>query len=430
MSRAEFAQLLSGSGQPNKSWIKNIRRYEQDDGEERRGLNWEVIRFVDSALHAGGAFEGLAWAIGTPSGLEPSTNWAHNYQPREGPVWIWIRPSSTSSHTAAEISCGPISLSVRMSSDDDGVVVTLPYAMPNPPFFVDLSRPGWVDFGQGEVPANLGLPTMNAMGPKKIDGKGVISTFQLLQAKLQPNLRENRAWISFLLATLRADAVPIRGPVQSIPIDLTRFEDQDHDQFSRDREAHCGGVGLRRLRLSRRLALRPAAIRASNLDPSSPIHHTTLARIERGEAVRDWGSISQRLDIVYGADGRISQGIVKPMVDRGSTQFYFPAYWVGPVWVSLQAPRDESHGLVRLQWGGWKNRVHVRGNTVLTFRRAKPGEAEHQLVVIAPKGWVVRSGLGRIPDAVDINSGWLPVSKDFQLAIKAKVENYLRSIVG
>src|SRR4029453_18822623 len=55
---------------------------------------------------------------------------------------------------------------------DNGVFVTSPVSMPNPAVWVRLAQAGWVDFGRGEIPDQLGVPVVSALAAAEVAGGG------------------------------------------------------------------------------------------------------------------------------------------------------------------------------------------------------------------------------------------------------------------
>ena len=82
--------------------------------------------------------------------------------------------------------------------DDRGVIVTSPVSMPNPPAWVHLREPGWVDFGRGEVPVALGIPTFTALSAARL-ARGGHSPAGLVAPEVVERFTRDRAFARAVL---------------------------------------------------------------------------------------------------------------------------------------------------------------------------------------------------------------------------------------
>ncbi len=177
---------------------------------------------------------------------------------------------------------------------------------------------------------------------------------------------------------------------------------------------------LRVLRMARGYSHEKAAEALTGLAPALPkVSRPALERVERLGVAPQADRWLSRLDMVYRADGRL--GIERaynsaegaPTKRRfgtaAVTEFKFPEYWVGPVW--LQASSDRGRGEVaslELTWGPWRRRQRIRSGQVVTMRKARLGAVPLQVEL--PAGWHFVAGTGAAGTAWDINDDWQPRS--------------------
>jgi hypothetical protein len=100
--------------------------------------------------------------------------------------------------------------------------------------------------------------------------------------------------------------------------------------------------------------------------------------------------------------------------DATSTEHLFPADYVGPVWITVEAadatPRD-----VTIRWGTWERIiVHQSAEPLVyefTKERAETAETNVPAVVEVDPGADVAfdQGTEAPEDAVDVNEGWLEI---------------------
>ncbi len=114
--------------------------------------------------------------------------------------------------------------------------------------------------------------------------------------------------------------------------------------------------------------------------------------------------LRSRLDVIYRADGHSATESV-PVEDHGSHHTVtFPPWWVGPIWVALDAPDVEAAGQVTLRWTPWEKNLRLCGGTTVSARKDTGPWPPPQ--VHPPPGWTVDAGIGRHPSAADINQDW------------------------
>src|SRR5262249_27829869 len=75
-------------------------------------------------------------------------------------------------HLQALLRWGAFGSSLAQDCGDDGLFVATPISMPNPAAWIRLAHPGWVDFGRGEVPTQLGIPVVDGLAIAEVAGGG------------------------------------------------------------------------------------------------------------------------------------------------------------------------------------------------------------------------------------------------------------------
>jgi hypothetical protein len=88
------------------------------------------------------------------------------------PHWAWIRPAPGGRRVDALLLWGAFAFDCSGDCDDRGLFVISPISMPNPPVWVHLREPGWVDFGQGRIPDDMPAPTVDALTVARLSTGG------------------------------------------------------------------------------------------------------------------------------------------------------------------------------------------------------------------------------------------------------------------
>lgn len=317
-----------------------------------RGLTFAHLHALDRCYDAGGALADVALAMGTPSGLPPRRSWVHNPQGPSGPVWAWCRPMPGHQHLSLQMRWGTRAFRCSSACDDRGLFLWSPVSVPHPPLGVDLAEPGWVDFGRGTIPDELGIPVFDVSCPA------------------EQGLTADRA----------AD-----GPM---PVEITQ-------PFT--------AAQWRALRECRCLSRRAAVGEATALMPDEPVTDDQLHELERGAQPRA-RYLRSRLDLLYRADGHTGIEAVKPTVGRRGITVTFPSWWVGPVWFSFVAKHDQPANVEVHRDATYKPLEVTSGSTV-TCR--KPTDEPVPFRLLCPPSWAMTAGMGMHPAASDISRGWL-----------------------
>jgi hypothetical protein len=368
-----------------------------------RGLTFQHLYALDRCYGAGGALAGIALAMGTPSGLAARTSWVHNPQGDAGTVWAWCRPGDGHRHMSVRVRWGAFAFECSSDCGDQGIFLTSPVSMPNPPAWVDLEEPGWVDFGRGEIPEQLGIPTFDALSGMRV-ATGGHSPAGLVAPHIVDCFITSPAFAQAVVNFFAGPAEVIRQVFSTTDgrkavLDLTngRPPAKAHQPFSG--EQWC------RLRQARCLSRRDTAEQVTALMPGQPVTDDQIELLEKGGNPQR-RFLRSRLDRVYRADGHTSVEEVKASRTKPFT-FTFPGYWIGPVWFTFSSQHTASTR-AELRWGESYKQMQVEPGTTVTCR--KPTEEPVPFVVVCPNGWGVTGGMGQRPDAWDVNWGWSNVN--------------------
>ena len=105
------------------------------------------------ATVAGGVLAALLGAVGTARGLPAAHVWTKVYPGPSTPVWMWVRGPGTSMRVEGE--WGVVSFETTATLEPNGLFVTVGGSVAESPVVVELSTPGWADFGRGTLPEGL-----------------------------------------------------------------------------------------------------------------------------------------------------------------------------------------------------------------------------------------------------------------------------------
>jgi hypothetical protein len=371
----------------------------------------ERLRDLDCAYAAGGTLVDLAMALGTPKALPPRTVWTHNFSDSGGPVWMWLRPAPGAGRVKAWARWAAFAYDCDEACDDRGVFCTSLTSMTNPALWVELPAPGWVDFGEGELPPELGLRQVDAASACRIVGDGHSAAGLVAPPVVERFLSD---------ATFAAEAVEFFGQspdgvrsILSTRRGWDRIDDLTDSEW-RDLSPVAGplftGEQYRTLREGRGLSKPDAAKLAAELLPDDRDNRRRLRKVT-DESIRGVEEgrnphpryLRSRLDRVYRADGRTGTEAVEPR-KRGDTHvFDIPRFWVGPVWFAIEAG-DDRPAVVRIDWHDIHKEIKVAGRVVVTCRQ--PDGDHYPFELSCPASWRVTGGMGLMPGAEDVNLGW------------------------
>jgi hypothetical protein len=388
------------------------------EGGSRRP-SFDQLVTLDACYGAGGALVDLALALGTPAGLPARHTWAHNPQGPSRPHWAWLRPPPGSGRVEAHLRWAAFGLGVAEPCGDNGVFVTSPVSMPNPAVWVRLARPGWVDFGRGEIPDGLGVPVVSALAAAEVAGGGH-SAAGLVAPHIVDRFTGDPAFARAVLRFFGDRDALVRQVFSTRPGGDRVTWVTAHPPEAPEARPHLGAappppspppvpVDLRRLRQARALSQADAAGLVTRLLPDHPVSGDQIRGAENGGRPRT-RLLRSRLDCVYRADGHSGTEAVgvrevgRAVRTEARFEVDFPWFWIGPVWVTF-APRGRSTGgRVGLEWAGDVKPMVVDCEATVTCRRAAHDVGA--LSVRCPAGWQVTAGTGHRPDARDVNFGW------------------------
>ncbi|MEH0931438.1 helix-turn-helix transcriptional regulator [Micromonospora sp. CPCC 205558] len=395
--------------------------------------NWETGRTdgprphqlaaLDTCFGVGGTLHGLYAALRTPDALDATPRWWQNFQGESRPCWAWLRVAG-GQPGVARIDAGPFRLDCEVPAGEGVFVQAYAFAS-NPAVIVRLDRPGWVDFGYGVLPTNIGTDVIDAVRFAVVGPRGPLdhALAQASRAWLPhefggsdrwfDNLKQHFGHFGHRVEVARHAVLAAMKAAVSTGIDVSSVD------ASRDGvPQHWGSERYRRLRVARGLSLSDLAQLTSALDPDlSAVTKDHLHRLEHGSAPRI-PDLVERLDMALGADGRTCTAEVTAIqeVDRG-VEITFPSYWVGPVWVQFLRFGKATESRARLIWSPWHKNLKLCDGVVVTTRRSEPTNAPLRIDLAA--GWHVRAGVGVHPRAIDVNEGWGLVSRDMAFATLA-----------
>ncbi|HEY8548271.1 MAG TPA: helix-turn-helix transcriptional regulator [Acidimicrobiales bacterium] len=380
----------------------------------------ERLRELDDAYGAGGALVDLALALGTPRAVPPRTVWSHNFSGR-GPVWMWLRPPPGSRRVRAVARWAAFAYDCDEVTGERGLFCTSRTSMPNPALSVTLPEPGWVDFGEGELPPALGLRQVDVMPGCRVVGDGH-SPAGLVAPAVVDRFLTDPAFADDVVQFFGTSPEVVRH-VFGTRRGWDRIDDLTGSRW-RDRTPPVGplvsGDEHRRMREGRGLSQHDAAVLATELLPDErdrrgrrrTVTVDNIRGVEQGRRPRR-RYLRSRLDRVYRADGRTGTEAVPARrtggtgagtrTRAGTYVFDIPAFWVGPVWFAVEAG-DDSPAVVRIDWRDIHKEVRVAGRVVVTCRQ--PSGPQHPFTVTCPPGWTVTGGMGWMPGAEDVNLGW------------------------
>jgi hypothetical protein len=362
---------------------------------------------IDRRLGAGRALGELLWASSTPSGLEPARQWSTVFRSGSDQSWIWVRhPEADPVAVFAE--WGITHVRGRVETGGPGAIYWVPMSMPEQPMIVELSSPGWVDFGQGRLPDRLpGIPIVDVRDlvqrvpyPSQSLGElGRLASTRLRRAEVGPVDRGNLP--SRLAAMLLDDRRGDRRPDW-----VERLDGHDAPPLVHHRAA------IGHLRSARGLSLRQTVdLLRRRLDYDVSIHTVQRFETDSAWAPRD-PHLAAALDTVLGAGGRLAGDDVGH--GRGPGFVAFPHFWQGPVWIDLDGV--EGPTLVRLRWGRWLKEMQVVGPSTLSTHCLQPDEP---LIIEVPDRISWRAGVGRRSGARPIDRNWVPGDARYAAEVRA-----------
>jgi len=293
--------------------------------------------------------------------------------------------------------------------------------VPNPALEVRFSRPGWADFGLGEIPAEVA----ETLGIKLIDA------YDIVRSRIPPDIpaedgepRHLRPWIAQIREA--AEQMGFRWPLFAPQVERAERRWAPRRLANSTPEAAPNGLTtdsrrtivtqllmppgqIQRLREARGLGRHAASTAATALLPEHRVSPKMLEALETEGRLPEIKGVISRLNMIYDADGNLGvERVFNVHFPAGRNTTYvdvpFPDFWFGPVWLQFNAPETSATGLAELSWGLWQCRHVVPSGAVVTTRRAPNGA--RPLRARLPSGWNLAAGVGMVPGAFDINHDW------------------------
>lgn len=377
-----------------------------------------VIGLADDALRGGSVLEQLWRAAETPLALPASTDWHYNPLEAGGPGWIWLR-SAMSNPARVGLHWGVFQGTCVVPPSDDGIFVSFPISVTNPAIEVRFHPGGgWADFGAGVIPAGVAKALeLTILAPGEL-----LEEHSPEQHPVDPS--RDHSWFEGLNQIVRRlepllYGVGIAWALIQPHISVMRPKQPMYALDGRKlgkirqvgpRELLVSGDQLKMIREARGLSRAAVARHVTLSMPAAPVSVETIDALEH-ESIRALNGTEQlvpRLDMLYGADGRLGiERTYPPAVLSGHT-IRFPTYWRGPIWLQANAANPDTDGWLDLTWGHWRRRQRVTSGVVVTTRKSELNQGS--LRVQVPPGWSLTAGIGAVPTALDINRGWTPAS--------------------
>ncbi len=404
-------------------WRTEIADVSQREVADRLGVartavtNWETgsrmasidAERIDEVLGADGVLAGWLWSFGTPVGLQQRRIWSNTFRGESTPVWMWIR--SPSPRLVVEAEWGMYRFEGELDLGDNGLLVTVGVSIEESPVVVQLSEPGWIDFGRGDIPDHVeGAPVVDALDmvmPSSANGDFT----ELLSTNLVARFGQERPpQISSLSAqdlkpveTLierldRPGSERSRQPAPALPGSWPELNEGVDEAEERSKYT--------RLREARRLSLAETSHRLAVMT-TTRAGKDTLRRFEANVGDPHDPLLPVALDHVLGANGYLA--LAEIASGHGSAAVQIPPYWNAPVWITFTAARDNlgPRPVAELHWGKWRRLINGR-LPLLVINHA----ALVPLRIVADTDIHWTTGVGRRVGAMPINHGWTPDSID------------------
>ncbi len=407
-------------------WRDKVAHISQRALADRLGVartavtNWEKgsrlasldVERIDQALDADGVLAGWLWAFDTPTGLAPRHIWSAVFRGPSTPVWMWIRCSEPDLVVEAE--WGLYRFEGEVELGENGFLITLGVSIEESPVVVQLSKPGWVDFGRGDVPPNVpGAPELDPLS-MVVPSSATGDFSKMLSSNIAKRFAESPP------PEVAELGEEVLKPVESL-FDTNRTADRAAKQADDSAwvwPTISDGVGsvdrsrFSTLREARGLSLADTSQRLAELT-GTKASKDTLRRFESDVGLPHDRLLPVALDHVLGANGHLA--MVELAAGKGSATVNIPRYWAAPVWLEFWVDPEcdkrggdgVGHRVAELYWGSWRRSID--GELPLLLISHGP-MLPLRLVVDPSIHWKV--GIGRRVGAIPINHGWLPNSID------------------
>lgn len=361
-----------------------ISQWEKGHGHH---VSRKDVAALDATYGEGGALLAVVDALRGEAAVPADEEWAAH--PPVGPVWGWFRSPE---QTVARVTWGPWRADIAVPGPD-GVVVTAPTAMPNPPLIVRFDSPGRVDVAAGYPPRWIACPVVDGLSVVRIAPDAPATLPALARVLMQ------------LFPGQAATTVDRLTEGRGLGVQLAQYaKRRTHYEATRvpgcaaARPVRCNAALARRARGAWGLGLRSAASEASRIPGVATITPWQVRRLEERRFPSVEGAAA--LDMLYRLDGRMLCAEVNRARDHLVVRF--PSFWVGPVWVLVETAGVPGHELV-IAWGGHRKHLCLGRDAAVTFRKSFPEDVALRL---SARGYWISAGLGRYPGATDVNAEW------------------------
>lgn len=401
-------------------WRTSVLGWTQKQAADRLNVrhnalsNWERgeraisidLADLDAALDGNRLLSDLLWAHGTPKGLDPGRSWSWVFPGESRPVWMWLR--SPSAHVAIEAEWGVARMEGQFELGPNGLFITVGVSIPDSPIVVQLSTPGWADFGSGAP-------------PRDVPGADVVAAVELMRRS-----SASGPLIDMFASALEAKRASQRPEVieldETAPGGIDSYLDRrDRWIDGRWRPEPEGIEAVERarygkLRQARGLSLAVVAARV-RAETDLDVSRDTLWRFETDVGRPHTPQLPVALDHILGAGGRLA--VVEVRTGHGDGSVALPPYWVGPFWLEISGAEDAFPAKVVLQRGNFRREVEVDGPQLVSAHWFDPAVPVR---ITAPPEihWVV--GVGRRARADAIDQGWAPMTMNVAQQAVTEIE--------
>lgn len=393
-------------------WRTSVLGWTQQQAAERLNVrpnalsNWERgqraisldLPHVDRALEGNHLLAGLLWAHGTPDGIEPGHFWTWVFPGESRPVWMWLR--APVERLVVEGEWGVARMEGCFDLGPNGLFITVGASLPDSPVVVQLSSPGWADFGTGDPPADVpGSQVVAALDLwKRSSADGPL--MDLFSSTLEARVAAGAPGASRLAKAIPGAVESYLGGPRGQAGPRWRPRPDGIDEVERQRYA--------RLRQARGLSLAALATKLKAETDQRP-SRDTLRRFEIDVGRPHHPQLPVALDHVLGAGGRLA--MLELRSGRGDGSVTFPPYWRAPFWIEFGAGdgADPWPATVLLRRGRWHRVVEIAGPGTFAAHWFDPSVP---IRISAPPEVTWTVGVGRRGGATLIDQNWVPTTVD------------------
>ena len=397
---------------------------------DARRIPAQPLADLDFACVAGGCLVDLVRAVGSPQRSRdgawvagPRRGWGHVFLGEPGPVWAWVRPAA-GDRVAGYSRTGMLGMRFDELTGPDGIFLTEPYASSAMPLRVQLSEPGWVDFGRGTVPSWLERPFKTSAS--LADAEVIIARHPAIGSYVQGFRDRDRGAPETLRDRLRTLVAPERWDLLESQVHRCAEPAGDaHPRAGTDPRppdsARERTVLHRRLREARAMSQAEAAAAVSALlagaagSDQTRVTRQQVRNYEEGRSSRVH-YLPALLDLAYDAFGWSCWEPVR-VTRTGAGEFAadFPGWWVGPISVTaVPSAAFPAAGSLTVISRNRRSDYPLPGagsRAPVTVEHLRM-PAEPPLRLQAPPGWHPRAHMGRSADAIEADAIWRPADAE------------------